>query len=149
MNSVFETRFAKVGECQKHYRNYRINSTKEAVEFVAKAIGNYFADKCDQEEFLIVTLNTKHMPIRVVRITRGTLDASLVHPREVFRPAIVDAASAILLVHNHPSGDATPSREDRRITDRLREVGDILGIRVLDHIIAGDTFVSIAEAESC
>ena len=71
------------------------------------------------------------------QITVGTLDASLVHPREVFRAAIRDAASSVLLVHNHPSGDPTPSREDIQVTDRLTEVGKLVGIDVLDHIVLG------------
>ena len=81
------------------------------------------------------------------RITVGTLDASLVHPREVFRAAIRDAAKSIILVHNHPSGDATPSREDFQVTDRLEEVGTTIGISVLDHIVLGNpNSVSIREA---
>ncbi|TWT91625.1 hypothetical protein Pla100_50160 [Neorhodopirellula pilleata] len=70
--------------------------------------------------------------------TVGTLDASLVHPREVFKAAILAGASAVLLMHNHPSGDPTPSREDRAVTDRLEQVGKIIGINVLDHIVVGD-----------
>jgi len=108
-------------------------------------LGGYFADKLDQEEFLIATLNTQLFVRRIVRITRGTLDASLVHPREVFRPAIADAASAILLIHNHPSGDPRPSREDYSVTEKLKAVGEIIGIKVIDHIVVGDTAVSLAE----
>ena len=92
----------------------------------------------DQERFVTACLNTKHHVQCVVEITKGTLDASLVHPREVFKPAIIQGSSAIILSHNHPSGDAEPSKEDRAVTDRLTEVGTILGITVLDHIIHGD-----------
>jgi DNA repair protein RadC len=93
-----------------------------------------------------VTLNTKHKPINNHQITIGTLDASLVHPREVFRAAIRDSASAVILVHNHPSGDPTPSREDMMVTEQLTEGGKILGIAVLDHIIvASEDCVSIRE----
>jgi DNA repair protein RadC len=99
-----------------------------------------------QEEFHIVTLNTKHEVLTTYPITVGTLDASLVHPREVFRPAIKDAAAAVILVHNHPSGDPTPSREDLAVTRRLDSAGDLLGIKVLDHIVLGrDSAVSIRE----
>ena len=81
------------------------------------------------------------------QITVGTLDASLVHPREVFRSAIKDAASSIILAHNHPSGDATPSREDRAVTDRLTDAGKLIGIDVLDHIVMGsESIVSIRES---
>lgn len=90
-----------------------------------------------QETFAVVLLDNQNKPIGRINITTGTLDASLVHPREVFRAAIVGSASCIILVHNHPSGDCTPSREDRAVTTRLVEVGDLVGIRVLDHIIVG------------
>ena len=79
-------------------------------------------------------------------VSQGTLTASLVHPREVFRPALREAAAAIVLVHNHPSGDPTPSREDREVTRRLAEAGEILGVRVLDHIVIAETgFRSLRE----
>lgn len=91
-----------------------------------------------QEHFCILTLDTKHHPINFHHITMGTLDASLVHPREVFKPAILDSAAAIILTHNHPSGDPTPSREDYAVTKRLKDAGDIVGIKVLDHIVVGD-----------
>lgn len=145
MNTVFETRFAKIGETKEHYRNAKIGSSHDACRWAEESLGGYFDERLDQEEFLIVTLDTKNRVRRVVRITRGTLNASLVHPREVFRPAIADAASAILLIHNHPSGDPTPSREDFAVTDRLTEVGKLIGITVLDHIVVGDKAISIRE----
>lgn len=124
----------------------RITSTKEAIAFCGQEFARLAADGV-QEEFHIVTLDTKHKPISTHCVTVGTLDASLVHPREVFRPAIRDAASAMLLVHNHPSGDPTPSREDRQVTDQLTEAGKLLGIQVLDHVIvARQHCVSIRES---
>lgn len=99
------------------------------------------------EEFHVLLLNTQNEVLRDLQITRGTLDASLVHPREVFRPAITEAAASIILVHNHPSGDPAPSAEDRSITTQLRDAGRIIGIDVLDHVIIGESrFVSLAEA---
>ncbi|SMP74745.1 DNA repair protein RadC [Neorhodopirellula lusitana] len=112
----------------------KITSTIEATQYCAQAFA-YLAGDAVQEEFHIVTLDTKHKPIRTHKITVGTLDSSLVHPREVFRPAIRDSAAAVLLVHNHPSGDPTPSREDHAVTERLTEAGKLIGIGVLDHII--------------
>ncbi|MEM9828709.1 MAG: DNA repair protein RadC [Planctomycetota bacterium] len=112
----------------------KITSTAAAVEYCRRRFGRLASDR-SQEEFHIVTLDTKHKPIADHRVTVGTLDASLVHPREVFRPAIRDAASAVLLVHNHPSGDPTPSREDVQVTERLTDAGKLIGIQVLDHII--------------
>lgn len=123
----------------------RITSTAEAIDYCARKFA-YLAGDGVQEEFHIVTLDTKHKPIHTHRITIGTLDASLVHPREVFRAAIRDSAAAVLLVHNHPSGDPTPSREDHQVTDRLTEAGKLIGITVLDHVVvARERSVSLRE----
>ncbi|HSG08059.1 MAG TPA: DNA repair protein RadC [Longimicrobiales bacterium] len=91
-----------------------------------------------QEEFHALLLNTRHRVIREVTVTRGILDASLIHPREVFRVAVVEGAAGVILVHNHPSGDPTPSPEDRAVTRQLAEAGRALGIPVLDHVVVGD-----------
>lgn len=112
----------------------RIRGSDDAIRYCMKEFHRLAVDGV-QEEFHIVTLDTQLGPIGTHHITTGTLDASLVHPREVFRPAIRESASAIILVHNHPSGDPTPSREDRSVTDRLTQAGELLGIRVLDHIV--------------
>lgn len=131
---------------EQHRRSHSpIVSTSAAIAYCDQVFSG-LANSGVQEEFHIVTLSTKHLPINTHLITRGTLDASLVHPREVFRPAIRDSASAIILVHNHPSGDATPSREDHQVTERLTEAGKLLGITVLDHVVvAADGSVSIRE----
>jgi DNA repair protein RadC len=103
-------------------------------------------DRADREEFLAVMLDGKNRALGFHVVSVGTLTASLVHPREVFKAAILANAAAIIVVHNHPSGDPTPSAEDRAITARLRETGDLLGIRLLDHVVIGDgRCVSIAE----
>ncbi len=130
---------------QEHAPRPKINSTASAIEYCRQHFER-LASEAMQEEFHIVTLDTKLQPIQSHQITIGTLDASLVHPREVFKQAIRDSAAAILLVHNHPSGDPTPSRQDREITDRLKRVGEIMGIQVIDHIIvAKECVVSLAE----
>jgi DNA repair protein RadC len=90
------------------------------------------------EEFHVLLLNSQHRVLDDLPVTRGILDASLIHPREVFRPAIVGKASAIVLVHNHPSGDPTPSSEDRAVTRQMVQAGRAIGIRVLDHVIVSD-----------
>ncbi len=103
---------------------------------------------CDyrKEVFLALLLDSKNRLIREVQISEGSLSASIVHPREVFAPVLRESAAAVLFVHNHPSGDPTPSREDIDITKRLKEVGDLMGVRVLDHIIIGNgDFVSLAD----
>ena len=91
-----------------------------------------------QEEFHVLLLNTQNAVIREVMITRGILDASVVHPREVFAPALAEAAAAVILVHNHPSGDPTPSRADREVTRQLIEAGHLIGIPVRDHVVIGN-----------
>ena len=97
------------------------------------------------EEFHTVIVTTQRDVIKDVLISRGTLDGSLVHPREVFRVAIAEAAAGVFLVHNHPSGDPTPSAEDRAVTGQLVAAGALLGIPVVDHVIvAGDRWISFA-----
>jgi DNA repair protein RadC len=100
-----------------------------------------------QEEFHALLLNTQHRVMRDVLVTRGILDASLIHPREVFRAAIVESAAGVILVHNHPSGDPAPSQEDRAVTRQLVSAGSAVGIPVLDHVIVGGgRYVSLAQA---
>ncbi|MEZ4601279.1 MAG: DNA repair protein RadC [Syntrophotaleaceae bacterium] len=99
-----------------------------------------------REVFLALLLDSKNRLLREVCISEGSLTASIVHPREVFAAVVRDSAAAVLLVHNHPSGDPTPSREDREISIRLKEAGELMGVRVLDHIIIGDEgYVSLAD----
>jgi DNA repair protein RadC len=99
-----------------------------------------------REQFQVVLLDQKNKIIKDVMVSQGSLTASVVHPREVFNMAIRDSAAAIICVHNHPSGDPQPSREDRALTTRLGEAGRLLGIQVLDHIIVGrDTYMSFAD----
>ncbi len=99
------------------------------------------------EEFRLLALDSQSQVLREVLVTRGLLNSSLVHPREVFRPAIAEAAAGIIVVHNHPSGDPTPSAEDRAVTRQLVSAGQLLDLPVYDHvIIAGDRFVSFAAA---
>jgi DNA repair protein RadC len=94
----------------------------------------------------VLLLDGRHRVQREVMASQGTLTASLVHPREVFRPALREAAAAVILVHNHPSGDPTPSREDREVTERLVRVGEILGVPVLDHVVVAERgYVSLRE----
>jgi DNA repair protein RadC len=90
-----------------------------------------------RETFHAVLLDSKNRLVDKIRISEGSLGASLVHPREAFRPAVREAAASVLFLHNHPSGDPRPSEEDRRVTQRLRRAGDLLGIPVLDHIVVG------------
>ena len=102
--------------------------------------------EADREHFYVVLLSTKNHVLAIELVSVGSLSASVVHPREVFKRAVVRSAAAILLAHNHPSGDTTPSVEDVELTRRLVSVGELLGIRVLDHLVVGDSsYASLSE----
>jgi DNA repair protein RadC len=99
-----------------------------------------------KEVFRVLLLNRANRLIKEVTISEGTLEASIVHPRDVFREAIIEPAAGIILIHNHPSGNPSPSEEDLRITKQLVEAGRLLGIKVYDHIIlAGESYRSLAD----
>ena len=138
----------RVQEAKTSYLNVkRIGGSEDAINYCKQKFSRLISD-CLQEEFHIVLLGTKNQILGTNHITTGTLDASLVHPREVFRPAIRAAASSVLLAHNHPSGDPTPSREDIAVTNRLEQAGEVIGIDVLDHIVMGKQgTISIREYE--
>ncbi len=104
-----------------------------------------FLNQETKEYFLTLHLDGKNRIVCMEEVSVGSLNQSIVHPREVFKTALLSSAAAIVLIHNHPSGDPTPSREDREITRRLKEGGDLLGIRVLDHIIVGESYLSFVE----
>jgi DNA repair protein RadC len=101
----------------------------------------------DREHFWALALNTKNHLVRIIEVSIGSLNASIVHPRELFRDAVKVSAASVVVVHNHPSGDATPSGADIQLTRRLIKAGDVLGIEVLDHVIIGEAgrFVSLRE----
>ncbi len=115
----------------------------------AEDVFNYFVDKLQdkkKEHFYALYLDTKNQIIDEQEVSVGILNASLIHPREVFNPAIKASANSLILVHNHPSGDNSPSKEDETVTKMLYNAGDLLGIKVLDHVIIGkDSFTSLKE----
>lgn len=118
-----------------------VRSPQDAAEFMMDELQHL-----TQEHFVCLFLNTKNEVIGKETIFVGSLNASIVHPREIFRKAIQRASAAIICFHNHPSGDPTPSAEDRHVTRRLKEAGKIVGIDVLDHIIVGEQrFYSMKE----
>jgi DNA repair protein RadC len=130
---------------------------------VAEGAGNYLSPKIrytsptqifdtfsflqdeTKEYFIALHLDGKNRILAVDICSIGSLNQSIVHPREVFKTALLSSAAAIILMHNHPSGDPTPSNEDLVVTRRLREVGDLIGIRILDHIVVGSTYYSFVE----
>ncbi|WP_083486310.1 JAB domain-containing protein [Alicyclobacillus ferrooxydans] len=118
----------------KYSGSRQIRCADDAANILFEYIGN-----TDREEFVVMVLSTKHYVNALNTVSIGSLDASLVHPREVFKPAILANASDIIVGHNHPSGDPTASPEDTAVTRRLVEAGRTLGIDVLDHIIVGDS----------
>jgi len=121
----------------------KTNSPEQAYNAI-KTITNVQEEA--QEVFGVLILNTKNKIVAVHEISRGTLNSSMVHPREVFKPAVLHNASAIICFHNHPSGDPEPSRDDIEVTKRLVEAGKIMEIEVFDHIIVGDDrYVSLKE----
>src|SRR5208282_4196819 len=113
------------------------------------AIHAYFSPRFKnfkKELFIAVLLDTKNRLIREYKISEGTLTGSLIHPREAFKEAVRESAASVIFVHNHPSGDPAPSRDDIAVTGRLKSAGEIIGIQVLDHIIIGDgNYVSLRE----
>lgn len=114
-------------------RRRDVSSPNAVYEFIAPQM-RYLTT----ERFVVIPLNAKNHILDVCVVSEGTLTASLVHPREIFKPAIRRSAHGIILAHNHPSGDPTPSREDKEVTQRLIGAGKLLGIEVLDHIVVGD-----------
>ena len=99
-----------------------------------------------KEQFIVVCLNSSNQIIKYETISIGNLNSSIVHPREVFKVAIENNSASVFLIHNHPSGNREPSREDINITKRLVEAGNLLDIKVLDHlIVAGDNYTSLVE----
>ncbi|MEB6245176.1 RadC family protein [Staphylococcus xylosus] len=125
-------------------------SLEEKIQITSpQDVANFMMGKMEhltQEKFIVLFLNSKNVIIKQKTIFIGTLNSSVIHPREIFSEAIKCASNAIVVLHNHPSGDTTPSKEDIRATNRLRECGEILGIDLLDHIIIGDhTYMSMLE----
>ena len=123
------------------YQTRTISSPKDAYEMIKDQLQDL-----DREQFIIACLNTKNEPTNISVVSVGTLNKAIVHPREVFKTAILSNAASIMAFHNHPSGETTPSQQDIQLTNRLYEVGELLGIKLLDHLIIGDgTFTSLKE----
>jgi DNA repair protein RadC len=119
----------------------RFGSSRDVFAHFRHALG-----ELKKETFHVVLLDRKNRRIKDVRISEGSLTSSLVHPREVFHPVVRESAAALILIHNHPSGDPTPSPEDVEITNRLKKVGELMGVKILDHVIIGrDSYVSLAD----
>ena len=119
----------------------KINSSCQVVEWLQQE----YSDE-SQEVLILICLNTKNVITDFSVVTRGTLNQSIAHPRDIFQRALLSNARSIILAHNHPSGDVTPSRNDNETTNRIKKCGDLMGIALLDHIIIGDNnYYSYAE----
>jgi len=122
---------------------------KETIQIKsAKDVFEIFHEKLKdekQENFYVLMLNSKNFVIGQEKISLGIVDSSIIHPREIFRSAIKNSASRIILVHNHPSGDSSPSKEDEKVTEEIAKAGEVLGIQVLDHVIIGKSYWSWRE----
>lgn len=131
-----------IRKLEEPFTTYTIRSPQDAKELAIAQIGDE-----DREVFLVMMLNTKNQVIGLHRAHVGSLNASIVHPREVMKPAILNNAASIIVSHQHPSGNPSPSREDIEVTKRLVDAGQILGIEVLDHVIVSYTgeYVSLKE----
>lgn len=111
--------------------------TVKSPEDVVKAVRNQLKGK-KKEHFYVLSLDTRNHLLESEEVSKGSLDSSIVHPREVFKEAIANSAASVIFVHNHPSGDPTPSNDDIQLTKRLKEAGELVGIEVLDHIVVCD-----------
>lgn len=136
-----------LGELLKRFKSFqsgeqfKITQPKDAAEYVMNDM-RYLK----QEHLKVILLNTKNMVTSVKDVSIGSLNSSIVHPREVFREAIRKSSASIIICHNHPSGDPAPSSEDILLTNRIKECGKLIGIELLDHIIIGDgCYVSLKE----
>lgn len=133
-----------VKEKSIQYLPRKVSSPQDAVDLCRKFLNNL-----PEERMISISLNTKNEFNNVTTVSIGTLNSSLAHPREIYKVAVMSNASSIIIAHNHPSGNPDPSKEDIDITKRLKEAGEILGIRLLDHIIIGEEarFVSLKEMD--
>lgn len=130
-----------VRESSMLYKGRRLSSPHDAADLLRG-----FMEDCDRENMIVCCLDTKNQPTAIHVASIGSLSSAIVHPREIYKVAIASSSSSILICHNHPSGDPSPSQEDINITKRLLESGKILGIDLVDHLIFGDgDFISLKE----
>lgn len=119
----------------------KMSSPKDAYDLVKEIFKGY-----DREVAMLVCLNIKNEPLNISTISVGSINSSIIHPREVLKTAILSNAYSMIIYHNHPSGDISPSKEDIDITKRLKEASEIIGIKIVDHIILGDqSYLSFKE----
>lgn len=141
MNRINVIKVQMIKEKSLMVKNSKICSPNDAFEIAKK-----YLEGADRENLIVLSLNTKNIVTAINTVSIGSLNSSIVHPREVFKMLILSNAASFIIAHNHPSGDPAPSTEDINVTKRLNECGKLLGIELLDHIIIGDNdFVSLKE----
>lgn len=130
-------------EAKRYEIEYKkVNDPSTIVDIVNKI---YNLKESTDEHFIVVAMDVKCKLIGTFHVSQGSLTASIVHPREIFKRLLVCNAYSFVAVHNHPSGDTTPSEEDIIITERIKKAGEIMGISILDHIIIGDSYTSFKQ----
>jgi DNA repair protein RadC len=148
-NTIYEleTFTVKLRDVENEHYEKKANEPEQVAEIGRKILDT---EDADQEHFYYFAVDGKNKIKGVKKVSTGTLTSSLIHPREVYKGAILFGAAALIFLHNHPSGDTTPSKEDIQITERLMEVGEMVGISVLDHVIVTrmeDTYSSFQELD--
>ena len=141
--SVFELRMVKESSIEYDHKDMKMSMPDSVFNLVQELfeLGNL-----PEELMVMLCLDTKNQVIGAFKVSHGSINASIVHPREIFKRALLSNANSIILAHNHPSGDTTPSKEDINITNRLSEAGELLGIKLLDHMIVGhNSYLSFKE----
>ena len=133
-----------VKESSVLYETRKISNPYDAYRLVKS-----FLVDSDREKFVVACLDTKNQPVNIYVVSIGSVNSAIVHPREVFKVAMLSNASKIICFHNHPSGNLKCSKEDENITNRLKECGEILGIELVDHIIVGDNDTYFSFKENC
>jgi DNA repair protein RadC len=136
----------KISVVREAETEYKTTSPADISRFWDSEIRTAAWFQDEKEHFVVICLSAKNYIKTYNLVSLGLLDSSLVHPREVFRPAIIAGSANIIVTHNHPSGDTTPSSEDLQITRRIVEAGKIIGINLLDHVIIGNSFNSLRKS---
>ena len=139
ISAVFE--LSRRHACTDKGDRQRISSPEKAYELIYPMVRDERV-----EHFIVLLLDTKNHLLKTIKVSKGSINANIVHPREVFRPAILEGAASIIVAHNHPSGDPAPSQNDIDITRKLKETGNLCGIELYDHLIIGDSsYLSLKE----
>lgn len=142
--SIYNVKLVKEKGARYDLSTKKITCVQNANDIIKEV---FFLHELAEESLVLLTVNTKHEVTGLFEVSRGSLNQSVVHPREIFKRAILNNASSIIIAHNHPSGDTTPSQEDLNVTKRIAEAGKLMGIELLDHLIIGDdNYYSLAQS---